>query len=106
MASKKSIHEILHSAYSFVRSVEANRSVAAITLDHLLQEQIDAIKGGESLALLDAKGENKGMRAAKLEQLDSLERDIDAVVQAVESAGEDPEKLVQLGLRVIPLGSI
>ncbi len=93
------IEEVLHSAYSFIRGVEANKSVASLTLDHLIQQQIDAIKGGGSRVLLDAAGQRSMSRRSKLDLLNGIETDIDRIVKAVEDAGEDEEKLYQLGLQ-------
>lgn len=103
---KTSIQEILHAAYSFVRSTELNKSISSITLDHLIQDHIEAIQGGESRGLLDATGKRTNLRPTKLDRLDRLEQDIDSVVKAVEEAGDDPQKLTALGLRVIPEESI
>jgi len=97
-----SIQDLVHTAYSFVRGQEANRSIAALTLDHLIQQQIDGIKGGDTRALLGAAGDVVGMRPSKLSILDSIEKSIDQVVQAVESAGDDPSKLDALGLLTAP----
>lgn len=78
----------LHSAYSFVRGVEQNRATASLTLNHLLQAQIQRIKGGE----------NAGRRPSKLQELEKLEQDMEKVVKAVQDAGDDPDKLEALGV--------
>ena len=88
---------ILHSAYSFVRSVESNRSISSLTLDHLIQEHITSIKKGAVRSLLDAKGESMGNRASKFDQLDELERDVEKLATAVKAAGDDQAKLADLG---------
>lgn len=84
MASR-SVQERLHTAFSFVRGQETNRSISSLTLDHLLQERIDAIEGGESRNLLDAAGATTSKRPSKLAQLDDMEKAIDDVVKAFES---------------------
>lgn len=93
-----SIQELLQNAYSFVRGAEANKAVAALTLDHLIQQQIDVIQGGDSQVLLNSAGDSTGLRASKLAMLDAIEKGIDQVVQAVAAAGDDPAKLNDLGL--------
>lgn len=93
-----SIEELLGAAYSYIRGVEANKAISALTLDHLIQQQIDAIKGGDSRALLDSTGSSVGTRASKLDVLTSIQKSIDQLVQAVSAAGNDPTKLSDLGL--------
>jgi hypothetical protein len=67
---------ILHSAYSFVRSREMNKAVASLTLDHLIQEHIESIQGGDTRAMVDSKGQRNNLRPTKLQELDKLENDI------------------------------
>ncbi len=98
MAVVSSIEEILQASYSFIRGVEANKSISALTLDHLIQQQIDAIQGGDTRTLLTADGSSAGVRVSKLSQLDSIQAGIDQLVQAVTAAGDDPVKLAALGL--------
>lgn len=100
------VRSVLHSAYSFVRSVETNRAIASLTLDHLLQDQIQAILGGEERSILDAAGESLDRRTSKLDTLDRLDADVSAVVKAVMDAGNDPEKLAELGLRPEPVEEV
>lgn len=89
---------ILHSAYSFVRGVESNRSVSSLTMDHLLQEHITNLKKGEVRQILDGRGESVGKRSSKYDDLEELEKGIDEMTAAVRSAGDDQEKLARLGL--------
>jgi hypothetical protein len=79
----RDLREILHSGYSFVRGVEANKASSAITLDHVIDAQIKLLKKGETTAILDAKGESSGSRTSAYDRLDALQKDIDAVVKAV-----------------------
>jgi hypothetical protein len=104
MATPSSIQELLQASYSFVRGVEANRATAALTLDHLIQQQIDAIQGGASRALLGASGNTIDVRMSKLSMLDTISQGIDRVVQAVSDAGSDPTKLEALGLNPEKVG--
>lgn len=101
--SNRDLREVLHSGYSFVRGVEANKAAASITLDHLIQSQIDDLKSGETTAIIDAQGKTVGGRPSKFDQLDSLKKDIDAVVQAVKDAGSDSDKLASLGVTDLDL---
>lgn len=92
------IEEIIHSAYAFVRGAETNKAISSLTLDHLLQQQIDAIRGKGARLLLDAAGVKSGTRPGKLETLDKIQADIDNVVSKIQEAGDDPAKLQALGL--------
>lgn len=67
--AKPSVQEMLHEAYSTVRGSEMSKSISNVTLDHLLQEQIDSIRG-------------VGQTSSKLSRLRTIEQNIDAVVQA------------------------
>jgi hypothetical protein len=62
----------LHSAYSYVRGIESNKSVAAFTLDHLIQQHIDDIEGSDS-----------STKPTRLQLLDELEKNLDDAVSAV-----------------------
>lgn len=101
MSSDQTLRRVLHSAYTFVRSVESNKAASALTLDHLIQEQIDSYKAGSTTAILDAQGNNIGNRTSKLDDLDTLQQEVDSVIQSIESAGTDPEKLTELGINVV-----
>lgn len=98
MSADKTLRKVLHSAYTFVRSVEVNKASAALTLDHLIQEQIDSYKQSSQRAILDAKGEDIGKRSSKLDDLDTLQKEVESVVKAVKKAGTDAEKLRALGI--------
>lgn len=95
------IEEMLHSAYAAIRGMEQNRSMAPITLDHLLKEHIDAIRGGTNRSIVLASTgtrDKKSMKVPKLAALDAIQRSIDQVVNAVSAAGSDKAKLRDLGL--------
>jgi hypothetical protein len=79
--------------------VESNKSIAAITLDALIQQHINDLKSGATTAILDAQGQNLGTRASQYDQLTALQNDIDTVVQAVQNAGNDPSTLSDEGIQ-------
>jgi hypothetical protein len=93
------IRASLHSVYALIRGVESNKSIAAITLDHLIEEQIQSIEGGSSRYLLNAAGDiTNDLRPSKLDELTRIQESIDQLVAAIEKAGDDPEILATLGL--------
>ena len=103
-----SIADMLHAAYSAIRGVEQNRSMAPITLDHLLKEHIESIKGGSSrFVVLASTGtrDQASTKISKLEQLASIQRSVNKVVDAVSKAGSDKAKLRELGLDDVGQGS-
>lgn len=99
--STDNLRKTLHSAYTFIRSVEVNKATAAFTLDHLIQEQIDSYKQGSTRPIVDAQGNSVGSRTSKLDDLDSLKNDVAAVVQAVKDAGSDAQKLRAIGVNEV-----
>lgn len=99
------IRTILHGAYALIRSKETATSIASLTLDHLIQEQIDTLKQGGTQDILNARGEprtdKKGTlqkRPSRWDEIDALEKSLDSAVKAIKDAGDDPQKLQQLGL--------
>lgn len=92
------LRQTLHSAFTFVRSIETNKATASLTMDHLVQEQINSLKKGETRSISDARGENLGNRLSRWDQLDALEKRIAQAVQAIKAAGNDPDKLASLGI--------
>lgn len=102
------VEDMLHSAYSVIRGIEQNRSMAPVTLDHLLKDQIEAIKGGESAFILLASTgtrSQKVLKISRLAMLDNIEKAVDQVVKAVSSAGSDKAKLRDLGLDTVGQGT-
>jgi hypothetical protein len=93
-----SAEELIHSAYAYVRGVEKNKALAALTLDHLLNEHIIAIEGGDPDYVMSIQGEASAMRLPKLKRIELVQKSIDDLVTAVEAAGDDAAKLVALGL--------
>lgn len=67
--NKPTTREMLHAAYAAVRGAAMNRAVSSITLDHLLQEQIDSIRGSKK-------------RVSKLAVLDTIEKNINNVINS------------------------
>lgn len=92
------IHTILHSGYSFVRSIESNKAIAATTLDHIIQDYITSIKQGETRDIVDGAGTSIGQRTSRYDQLDDLLTSFNNAIQAIQNAGDDPEKLQALGI--------
>ncbi len=62
----KNVQEMLASAYATLRSDAVTKSISALTLDHLIQERIDSIRG------------------KKLSDLDAMKKDVDDVVSAAQ----------------------
>lgn len=98
MSADKTLRKVLHSAYTFVRSVEVNRATASLTLDHLIQEQINTYKQASQRSIIDAKGQDVGSRSSKLDDLDTLEQEVASVVDSVQQAGSDAAKLRAIGI--------
>lgn len=93
-----SAEELIYGAIASVRGAEKNRAMAALTLDHLLYEQIQRIEGGDPNFITSVESRPVSQRTPKLEQLDAIKRSIDDLVSAVEQAGDDPAALHALGL--------
>ena len=94
----KDTRKILHSAYAFIRSIESNKAAAAITLDHLIGEQIALLKKSETREVLDGKGESIGKRVSRWDSIDALEQEMTQLVKSIKEAGDDQAKLALLGL--------
>lgn len=93
-----SIRQTLADSITFVRSVEANKAASAVTLDHLIDEQIKNLKKGEQTQFVDAQGNSVGSRPSKWDVIDALQQEIASTVKTLQDAGSDPEKLAALGL--------
>jgi len=92
------LRDVLHSAYTFIRSVESNKSAAALTLDHVIQEQITFLQKGATQPIVDSRGESQGTRTSRFDQLTELQNNLDAAVKAIQDAGDDAGKLAALGI--------
>jgi len=100
-----SFRKVLHSAYTLVRSVEANRALSTVTLDHLIQEQITLLDKDATRPLLDGKGgvlsDTKGQplkRLSRRDQLTQLKDSVDSAVAQIKEASGDEAKMNALGL--------
>ena len=96
--SEDASRRILHSSYTYVRSTETTKSVSSLTLDHLIQERIDSLKGNSKREIVDATGKSMGSRKSRYDKLSELEENIKGLVKAVEDAGDDRAKLEALGI--------
>lgn len=79
------IRKAVHSAYSIVRGAEANKAISSLTLDHLLQEHIENIEGGNSRKVNDYKGKDLGLRSSKLEELQKVKKDLTQAIKALKA---------------------
>lgn len=93
-----SLRATLHSAFAYVRSTEANKATANISLDHLITEQISFLKKDELRSIVDGRGDAAGYRASRMDKILMLEASLKFVINEVASAGDDPEKLAKLGI--------
>ena len=97
--------ETLHSAYSFIRGVEANKAVGALTLDHLIQAQIDMLQAGSARPIQDSTGQGSDVRISKWDRLDALDTSMKQVISDIQDAGDNEDSLAALGL-AIPESSV
>jgi len=98
--SSDGLRRSLAAGFSFIRGVEVNRSTAALTIDHLINEQIRSISHGATREMLDGKGAKYGGRVSKLDAIEVIEENIKAAAKAVRDAGDDVDKLAELGIDV------
>ena len=92
------LRKTLHSAYTFIRSVETNKAIGQLTLDHLIQAQITRLKHRPDTNVVDSSGESTGDKPSRWDELTKLADSIDKVVQDIEKAGTDSAKLQALGI--------
>lgn len=92
------LHTALANAYDFVRSVEMTQSVAAVTLDSLLQDHINVLQQGTKTQLVDTHGRSLGARESKWDQLNELRQQFTTVIQEIQKAGNSESKLRALGI--------
>jgi hypothetical protein len=95
------LRSILASVYTFVRSRELNKNIAAFTFDHYIAEAIKSIRGAEvsineetkqGRGIRDAAGEVIGIRPSKLEELEKLEAEFKANLPAMQKKAQDAEE--------------
>jgi hypothetical protein len=95
----RDIRNILHSAFSFVRSIEANRATAAITLDHVLAAQIQFLKKDEKRTMTDATGSSLGDRISKYDQIRLLEDEFAKTMKSLDEAEKEGfQALMKIGI--------
>lgn len=96
----ENFRQILHSGYSFVRSIESNKAISALTMDHLIQGHIDSLKqdSSRSSQLVDDSGKSLGNRISRWDQVDEIEKLFTKAVQTLKDAGSSSEKLANLGI--------
>lgn len=92
--------ELLQAAFSFVRSVEANKATAAITFDHILEariaERISMLRPGAVRPIVDSE-EIDNLRTSRYDQLQRLKDDLTEWVSAVgKQYATDEEAIVAL----------
>lgn len=96
------IRKVLHSAYAFIRGAETNKATSSLTIDHLIEEQIQRLKQGETRAILDSTGQDTGSRPSRWDVIDALVKNVDQVVDAIENAGDDQDRASSVGLQETP----
>ena len=96
----ENFRQILHSGYSFVRSIETNKAVSALTMDHIIQGHIDSLKkdSKRSSQLVDDGGKSLGDRISRWDQIDEIEKLFTKAVESLKAAGDNKTKLEALGL--------
>jgi hypothetical protein len=100
----------LADAMTFVKSIEENNSISALTLDSLLQSYINSLQGtppGSATAnvastVVDPEGNTLYTKPTRYDQLTALQNSIDTACTAIQKAGTDPAKLAALGLNPLP----
>lgn len=96
----ENFRQILGSGYALVRSIETNKAISALTMDHLIQAHIDSLKQNVTRAsqILDDSGKSLGDRVSRWDQIDEIEKLFTKAVQALQDAGSNSEKLASLGI--------
>ena len=80
--SNRDGRRILHSAYTLVKSIEANRASASVTLDHVIEQQIRSLKTGETRPIVDSAGASVGNRISRYDELTNLKAQVDNLVES------------------------
>jgi len=96
----ENFRQILGSGYALVRSIETNKAISALTMDHLIQAHIDSLKQSTTRAsqIVDDSGKSLGDRISRWDQIDEIEKLFTKAVQALKDAGNSSEKLANLGI--------
>lgn len=93
-----SLRTILHSAFAYVRSQEANESTAAITLDHVIGDQIKLLKKDAKRIITDPSGDSMGERISRYDRLTALEDDLTKTIDAIKGTNGEVDDLLDLGV--------
>lgn len=95
--------QILHSGYTLIRSIETNKAIASLTLDHLIQGHIDSMKASSTRAfqIVSDEGKSLGNRISRWDRVDEIEKLFTEAVKALEDAGDNAEKLSALGIEPV-----
>lgn len=89
----------LHSAYAFIRGQDVSTSISALTLDHMLQEQIDVLDKGAKRSVLIGAGDSADVdRISRWNMVDNLKTNVLKVIKDIRDAGGDKDKLADLGV--------
>lgn len=88
-ASERDARTILHSAFAFVQSVEANKASAAVTLDHVIAQQVKFLKSGEARPIVDSTGASTGDRTSRYDELKQLQSQVTELVTAAKSLAQE-----------------
>ena len=98
--ASENFRQVLHAGYTFVRSLETNKAISALTLDHLIQDHIDSLKQGVTVAsaILDDSGKSVGDRISRWDRVDEVEKLLTQAVKALKDAGTSSVKLAALGI--------
>jgi hypothetical protein len=100
----------ISSAFYFVRSFEENKATYGLTLDHMIEGQIqmlgdpDAAKTNRDRTIVDAKGA-MGRRLSRYDRLGSMLEFVKASVKMVKDVGDDEVALKKLGLYEVDAAS-
>lgn len=92
--------QILHSGYTLIRSIETNKAISSLTLDHLIQGHIDSLKADSVRASQNVSdsGKSLGNRISKWDRVDEIEKLFTKAVEALKDAGDNDAKLAALGI--------
>jgi hypothetical protein len=97
--------QVLADAMTYILSQEENNSIAAITMDSLLNDYLNSIMSSGTTSVVDPEGNTLYNRPSTYDQLTALQNSINTAVTAIQNAGTDPAKLAALGLSPSPPAS-
>jgi len=82
------IRATLANAYTFVRSVEINKTISSFTFDHYIDEAKREIKEDRILRSASDPNNGLGKRMGKLSALEKLERDFNNGLEKMRSLAQ------------------